>query len=386
MKVEISVVIATYNRLNSLKKVIDNIIKTLDGLDYEIVVSDNASTDGTKDYFDNLSNNNIRYYRNQENIGYFKNFLNGLEKATSEVVWVCCDDDDIGERSFFEEGLRVLKNSEADLVFGRLKKRATIDSSPDSIDKYNFQEEYSSKEYLSDWLNIRERLSSACFLYKRELFIKAHKKFLNLPFHGGTIDYALHYYIIQNSSKIKFIDKTAYVWTISQNDSSVSGESRSDLMWYMMNVFAFPLAYFSPKKDYDLEFFNKYILYGVNALVSSYRIGRNDIYFEKVLNWINRNNLSEYYIFGKGEVGMMLYDYLQKKEVNIQCYIDDMIESEDCILSEDFFKKYNKDGIKRGIIVATYKYEIERKIMKKLLNSKADNIEVLTLVDVVEED
>lgn len=381
MNIDFSIVIPTYNRLELLKKLLFNIKEKLSGLNYEIIVSDNASIDWTEAFFLEYKDSHIKYFRNEENIGFYKNFLTGLQKASSDIVWVCSDDDDIGERSFFEEGVKLIKNNQADLVFGRLITKASRDSAADLVDLYPFKEQYLSEEYLADWINIRERISSACFLYKKELFIDAHLKFLELPFHGGTIDYALHYYIIKNSERIKFLDKIAYVWTISQNEKSVSGKSRDDLMWQMMNIFAFPMAYFDKNKNYDVEFFNKYILYGVNALLSSFHVAKNEKYFSSVLNWINENKLESIYIFGRGEVGMALKDYLIKNDISVVYFIDDNVNSEDTISFKTFEQKFVNEKQIKTIILSTYKCNVERSMLKKINEIKTPDLKILSLVD-----
>lgn len=385
MSTDFSIIIPTYNRLDLLKKLLFNIKDKLAGLNYEIIVSDNASTDGTEYFFEEYKDSHIRYFRNEKNIGFYKNFLNGLKKSSSDIAWVCSDDDDIGERSFFEEGVRLLKDNQADLVFGRLITKASRDSSPDLVDLYSFKEQYSSKEYLDDWINIRERISSSCFLYKKQIFIDAHLKFLDLPFHGGTIDYALHYFVINKSKRIKFIDKIAYKWTISQNEKSISGQSRDDLMWQMMNIFAFPLAYFDEKKNYDKDFFNNYILYGVNALLSSYHVAKNDQYFKKVLVWLQIKKLNNIYIFGRGEVGLALKYFLTINNIKVSSFIDDNVNSEDSISFERFKNRCISKNENKTIILSTYKASIERKMLKKIVDIKTQNLNTLSLIDIIEE-
>ncbi len=381
MKLDFSIVITTYNRINLLKNLLKNIEKELSGLNYEIIISDNASTDNTEDFFNKNINKRIKYYRNKQNIGFYKNFLNGLEKATCDIVWLCSDDDDIGEKSFFEEGIEILKQNKADLVFGRLQTKASRESKADIVDMYPFKSTYTKEEYLKDWINIRERISSACFLYRRQLFIDAHLNFIDLPFYGGTIDYALHYYIIKHCNKIQFLDKVSYIWTISQNEKSISGQSRDDLMWQMMNIFAFPLAYFDENKNYDKEFFNNYIIYGVNALLSSYYVAKNDIYFKETLDYILKNNLDKVYIFGRGEVGLALKYFLTQNNILVVSFIDDNVNSEDTISFEKFEEYFNKDE-KKTIILSTYKATVERLMLKKINKIRTPNLNIISIVDI----
>lgn len=91
----LTIAIPTYNRLQELSESLDRVIKYSEGKNIEILVSDNASTDGTKEYMLMLQKNNpmIKYYRNPKNLGFDGNFLNCLEKANGEYIWLLGDDD-----------------------------------------------------------------------------------------------------------------------------------------------------------------------------------------------------------------------------------------------------------------------------------------------------
>jgi abequosyltransferase len=61
----------------------------------EVVISDNASTDGTEPMVKEFQNkfSNILYCKNSENIGVDRNILNAAEKAKGEFIWFLGDDD-----------------------------------------------------------------------------------------------------------------------------------------------------------------------------------------------------------------------------------------------------------------------------------------------------
>lgn len=95
----ISICIPTYNRASCLRQCLESIVAQFkDPLvreNAEVVVSDNASTDGTEDVVKEFQKefSNVFYYKNSENIGVDKNILNVVEKATGEYVWLLGDDD-----------------------------------------------------------------------------------------------------------------------------------------------------------------------------------------------------------------------------------------------------------------------------------------------------
>ena len=95
MRPELTIAIPTYNRVDKLKYAMKDVIEYSKGKNIEIIVSDNASTDGTRDYVNSITEKYtlIKYYRNNENLGFDGNFLNCLEKANGKYVWLLSDDD-----------------------------------------------------------------------------------------------------------------------------------------------------------------------------------------------------------------------------------------------------------------------------------------------------
>lgn len=90
---KIASVIVTYNRLDKLRLTIE---KTLaEEVDYVIVV-DNASTDGTREWLDGLNDHRLRIHHLSENVGGAGGFHVGFKEASyhSDADWLVCYDDD----------------------------------------------------------------------------------------------------------------------------------------------------------------------------------------------------------------------------------------------------------------------------------------------------
>lgn len=109
----VSILIPTYNREKYLPQCIDSIVTQywFNDLDIEIIISDNASTDSTqnivKEYQKKYSN--IRYFRNEENLGMVKNVTKIVEYATWKYSWIISDDDCLIENSL-EKALKLISN------------------------------------------------------------------------------------------------------------------------------------------------------------------------------------------------------------------------------------------------------------------------------------
>lgn len=101
---KIAAIVVTYNRKELLHECIEALCKQTYPLD--ILVIDNASTDGTKEYIDDLldKNANVYYHNTGANLGGAGGFHFGLKKAYEsgyEYMWIM-DDDTIPERDALE--------------------------------------------------------------------------------------------------------------------------------------------------------------------------------------------------------------------------------------------------------------------------------------------
>lgn len=103
---KISVVIVTRNRLNDLRTVIPHYLNQT-WQDKEIIIVDNASTDGTKE---NIPKEfpEIKYYWLPENFD-IRSFSFGLHYSNGDVIWRC-DSDSYPENQFLFEKIAEIFN------------------------------------------------------------------------------------------------------------------------------------------------------------------------------------------------------------------------------------------------------------------------------------
>lgn len=79
--VKLSVIVLTYNNLKYTKKFVESLYNYTN--DFELIVVDNGSTDGTVEYLKTLD---IKRILNPENVGYSKGNNQGLELAEGEYI------------------------------------------------------------------------------------------------------------------------------------------------------------------------------------------------------------------------------------------------------------------------------------------------------------
>lgn len=88
----ITVCLPTYNRARYLVQCLGSILAQT-FRDFEVIVSDNCSTDATPEVVGTFNDPRIRYVRNARNIGVFPNMNQCLDLARGEYVCILHDDD-----------------------------------------------------------------------------------------------------------------------------------------------------------------------------------------------------------------------------------------------------------------------------------------------------
>jgi glycosyltransferase involved in cell wall biosynthesis len=128
----VSVCIPTYNRAPLLAQAIRSVLgQTLQ--DFELVISDNASTDDTEALVRSFDDPRIRYVRNQTNLGNRANFNRCLQLARGAYLTIFQDDDIMMPDNIAAKAEVLSKHSRVGLVHS---KYHVIDGNGD-ITRYN---------------------------------------------------------------------------------------------------------------------------------------------------------------------------------------------------------------------------------------------------------
>lgn len=103
---KVTVVVPTFRRAALLKETVDSILAQT-YRDFELVIVDNMSEDGTEAYVTGLDDPRVRYFRNPNGgiIAVNRNF--GIQNARGEYV-ALCDDDDLWLPEKLEKQVAVL--------------------------------------------------------------------------------------------------------------------------------------------------------------------------------------------------------------------------------------------------------------------------------------
>lgn len=87
-----SFVIPTRNRARYLQFALQSCLEQ-EFDDYEIIISDNNSSDSTKEVVRRFDNGKVRYFNTEKDVGLTDNFENGITKAKGEYVLMLADDE-----------------------------------------------------------------------------------------------------------------------------------------------------------------------------------------------------------------------------------------------------------------------------------------------------
>src|SRR5688572_29907894 len=89
---EISIITPVWNGLPYIKECIDSVLSQ-EFKNWELLVGDNCSTDGTREYLNQLNDPRIRVFNHDKNRGIFGNLNFLFDQAQAPLAYILCADD-----------------------------------------------------------------------------------------------------------------------------------------------------------------------------------------------------------------------------------------------------------------------------------------------------
>ena len=89
---DVSVIIVNYNTLELTKNTIESVFEKTIEVSYEIILVDNASTDGSVEFFENNYKDKIILIKNNENLGFGRANNKGIEIAKGKYIFLLNSD------------------------------------------------------------------------------------------------------------------------------------------------------------------------------------------------------------------------------------------------------------------------------------------------------
>ncbi|HEY4062591.1 MAG TPA: glycosyltransferase [Puia sp.] len=93
--IKVSVIMLTYKQADFIAQAIEGVVRQETDFQWELIIADDNSPDGTKDICLSWSARypNIRYLRNEPNLGANRNFLQAYDRCRGEYIAICEGDD-----------------------------------------------------------------------------------------------------------------------------------------------------------------------------------------------------------------------------------------------------------------------------------------------------
>lgn len=217
---KISVVIGTYNQKDTLKLVLESLFKqSLSPQEYEIIVIDSSSNDGTDAMLEHLEPTCHLNYIRQENRGKSAARNRGIREARSEII-LLTDADMVADQKLLEEHLKA----------HQLKKSAAFEGLTINPD---------GKPYIKEKLRPGKKLKWVYFLTGN----------LSIP--------------------------KRYLWEAGMFDENFQGYGWEDLeLGYRLNRMRVPLYYLPSAVNH-----HKHSLSSLDMLQRKYNMGKSAAYF-----------------------------------------------------------------------------------------------------------
>ena len=112
----LSIIIPCYNEINTINKLI-NKVKSSNIKSRQIIIIDNCSNDGTREFLTNLKDESLTIVLNEKNIGKGGSLAKGFALATGNITLI--QDADLEyDPSEYEKLIAPILNGQADVVYG----------------------------------------------------------------------------------------------------------------------------------------------------------------------------------------------------------------------------------------------------------------------------
>ena len=216
---KVSIGLPVYNGEKYLNKTLENLLGQ-SFTNIEIVISDDGSSDSTKDICKKYSDKDsrIRYFRQKNNFGMpVKNFRFVLDNAVGEY-FMFASHDDTWSHKYIEELVNILDNNpDCSLAFSNYKIKNLLGEGEINIEVSSSVSNSKYTRYLS---RIVETVPALIFGLFRKNLITSKDLILadHFEFHFGNL--------MALKGKIKILDKYMMSWCIEGTRSSYSIEGK----------------------------------------------------------------------------------------------------------------------------------------------------------------
>jgi glycosyltransferase involved in cell wall biosynthesis len=197
----VSVIVPNYNHARYLKQRIDSILNQT-YRDFEIIILDDCSTDGSREIIDNYTSHFsfIRSFYNSENSGSpFIQWDSGVSRAKGDFIWIA-ESDDFAEPEFLEKAVAAMNGDKSPgLVYcdskvtdERNKTEYLVSERKTFFSKSKWHHNYTSpgRKEIEDQLYLANTINNASsVLFRKSKYIEAGFAGKSMTFCGDWFIY-----------------------------------------------------------------------------------------------------------------------------------------------------------------------------------------------------
>lgn len=273
---KLSVVIPMFNTGNYVKRCIQS-IQTQSYKDIEIIVIDDASTDGCAEIVSQLQKEDKRIIllKNTENSGSGISRNKGISIATGEYITFIDSDDYLYYKNYFADCLRIIKKEKCDCVITPFIREKKGDF---KFDNFEFDEVVSGKEACSLYLSRKLGTHASCGKFFKTEFVKKNK----FNEYGFSQDVPFVSETLISTNKVKLYKKYGYIY-FNDNNSAWRPSKLTDLHFYSSFRLLLDILIFQKRLQNKGIFINT---------VAFHRIWLKE-HGKRIKEFLNQNDISE---------------------------------------------------------------------------------------------
>jgi glycosyltransferase involved in cell wall biosynthesis len=223
----VSVCVISYNQENYISKTLDSIFEQITDFSFEIIVSDDCSTDNTRliidEYFKKVKNNIIfRTIHSDFNLGYKKNFRKVLESATGKYIAICEGDDYWTNSNKLQKQFRQLEENPLCVIsFHNVSVLNSVTGESNQSNNEINGSLFTMFDLIKEW-----NVMTSSLMFRSSA--------LKLPVWFDTVfntDYALQLILASSGGSLIYIDESMSVYRKHPNGVSNSIWGASSVLW-----------------------------------------------------------------------------------------------------------------------------------------------------------
>lgn len=326
---KISVVVTTYNRRYEVRRALDSIYaQTVKP--YEVILVDDCSTDGTREYVESFYFEGLRYFELSERKGPGAARNYGIKQAQGDYI-AFLDSDNEWDKTKIEEFSKVLNDTDSDwdVVYSKYKKHVNFEIEILPKDLGTADAVLRNEVWLHNPVDASSGVYKKSFLEETGFF--AEDRMTN-------IDWEL---LLRGSKKrklrMKKVDKVLTEnWTmfdgITENKELERAERKRIFSEYANEFFAV-----LTENNREMEEQYNADREHYQAVEARYQalLARKDSFYQLMSKWMKlkleggslaeklvQRGIAKVAIYGAGKHGMFLYQDLQESEVQVAYFID----------------------------------------------------------------